>query len=84
MSGEQTSNAGVDAQCVATLKEMLMAKKELEEVDMSARLAQAGLDKMFPVSVWPPAMAVRELETRIKARGKSGNHRPFVFADLKR
>lgn len=57
---------------------------ELVKVDLAAKLEALGLDRHFPHEMWPDVPAVRELATKIRARKKSGELAPFVFADLKK
>jgi len=58
--------------------------KELVHVDMSANRGEQGLLKHFPPEVWPQPHAVRELATKIKARVKLGEAKPFIFAELRK
>ena len=58
--------------------------KELVHVDMSEKLGEHGLLKHFPAEVWPQPHAVRELATKIKARAKLGEAKPFIFAELRK
>ena len=53
-------------------------------MDMSAKLGEQGLLKHFPAEVWPHPHAVRELATKIKAREKLGEAKPFIFAELRK
>jgi hypothetical protein len=58
--------------------------KELVHVDMSAKLGEKGLLQHFPAEVWPQPHAVRELATKIKARERLGEAKPFIFAELRK
>ena len=46
-----------------------------------------GLDKVYPVSWWPPMAAVRELATKVKNLKKAAPERmeePFAHCDLRK
>ena len=57
---------------------------KLEPFDVGAKLTELGLDGHFPVEVWPPSAAVREIATWLKARKRLGNSKGYVYHDLKK
>ena len=53
-----------------------------EHVDISSKLAAAGLLEHLPSEAWPPMNAVRELNSKIKSLQKAGQEVAFVAVDL--
>ena len=55
-----------------------------EHVDVDGRLVELGLSVHLPSVVWPEMAAIRELSTKIKALGKTGQECVFVAVDLRK
>ena len=82
VSTSSSDGSGLQAALLTVLG--VKQTKELVHVDMSAKLGEQGLLKHFPMEVWPQPHAVKELATKIKAREKLGEAKPFIFADLRK
>ena len=81
-STSSSDDSGLQAALLTVLG--VKQTKELVHVDMSEKMAEHGLLKHFPAEVWPQPHAVRELATKIKARVKLGEAKPFIFAELRK
>ena len=55
-----------------------------EHVDVDGRLVELGLSAHLPSVVWPEISAIRELCTKIKAVGKTGQEHVFIAVDLRK
>ena len=61
-----------------------MGKRELMHVDIEGGLEAKGLKAHYPLSSWPPSLAVRELASKARDAKKKGVCKPFVFVDLRK
>ena len=71
----------------AALLKIAKPSNELVRVDLEGRIKELGLDKVYPVSWWPPMAAVRELATKVKTLKKAAPERmeePFANCDLRK
>ena len=66
------------------LKKLVGTKDEIEQVDFSKLLQDAGLADMYAHNYWPPMASTRELNHRIKSLKKSGVKKPFVSTEIRK
>jgi hypothetical protein len=63
------------------------SKPQLVQLDLEAKLHEAGLSQFFPPDTWPSSKAVRELATQVKQLRKgldAERAAPFVAVELKK
>ena len=60
------------------------SKEKLVTVDVKAKLAAVGLDKILPIGMWPDTTATRQLATWAKNARKHFGKNAYVYVDFKR